>query len=139
MIKSFHHNLKGKIKIIWKPRPVGNEIKNLSDGATNIVHNMELYERKDIVAHMEHVKPFGATTATVIRITQPYHSIRRRVIADSWFGSVKSAVELLKKGLYSIMLVKTAHKQFPRCLLGQSTLERGQWVVYTARVNDHKI
>ena len=77
MIKSFHHNLKGKIKIIWKPRPVGNEIKNLSDAATNIVLNMELYEGKDIMAHMEHVKPFGATTATVIQITQPYHSIRR--------------------------------------------------------------
>ena len=30
MIKSFHHDLKGKIKIICKPRPIGNEIKNMS-------------------------------------------------------------------------------------------------------------
>ena len=29
-IKSFHHDLKGKIKIICKPRPIGNEIKNMS-------------------------------------------------------------------------------------------------------------
>ena len=49
MIKSFHHNLKGKIKIIWKPRPIGNKIKNLSDAATNIVLSMELYEVKDIM------------------------------------------------------------------------------------------
>ena len=86
---------------------------------------MELYEGKDIMAHMEHVKPFGATTATVTQITQPHHRTRRRVIADSWFGSVRSTVELLKKGLYSIMLVKIAHKQFPSCLLGQRNLERG--------------
>ena len=44
LIKSFHHNLKGKIKIIQEPRPIGNKIKNLSDTATNIVLNMEFYE-----------------------------------------------------------------------------------------------
>ena len=139
MIKSFRRNLKGKIKIIWKTRPIGNKIKNLSDAATNIVLDMELYEGKGIMAHKEHVKPFGVTTATMIRLAQPYHSTGRRVIADSWFGSVKSAVELLKNGLYTIMLVKTAHEQFPGRLLGQSTLEEGQGVAYTATVNDHKV
>ena len=91
------------------------------------------------MAHKEHVKPFRATTATVIHLTQPYHNTRRRVIADSWFSSMKSAVELLKNGLYSVMLVKTAHNQFTRCLLGQSTLGRGKWVAYTATVNGHKV
>ena len=76
------------------------------------------------MAYKEHRKPFGATTVTVIWLTQPHHSTRRRVIADSWFGSVKKAMELLKNGLFSIMLVKTAHKQFPRHLLGQSTLKK---------------
>ena len=38
--------MKGEVKIIWKPRPIGNKIKNLSDAATNIVLNMELYEGK---------------------------------------------------------------------------------------------
>ena len=46
MVKSFHHNLKGKIKIIHKPRPIGSEIKNMADGLSNIVPNMELYEAK---------------------------------------------------------------------------------------------
>ena len=54
IIKPFHCNLKGKVKIIQKLRPVGNEIKNLSDTATNIL-NMELYEGKDLTAHIEHV------------------------------------------------------------------------------------
>ena len=31
MIKSYHKNLKGKIKIIRKLRPVSNEIKDVSD------------------------------------------------------------------------------------------------------------
>ena len=91
------------------------------------------------IASKEHVKPFGATLATVFRLTQPYHSTGKRVIADSWFGSVKSAVELLKEGLYSIMLVKTACKQFPRCLVGQSTLERGKCIACIAIVDDHKV
>ena len=29
MIKSYHRNLKGKLKIIRKPRLIGNEIKNM--------------------------------------------------------------------------------------------------------------
>ena len=37
MIKSYHRGLKGLIKIIRKPRPIGNELKNMSDAATNIV------------------------------------------------------------------------------------------------------
>ena len=60
----------------------------------------------------EFVKPFGATTATTIRLTQLYSS-GCRVIADSRFGSIKCASELMKHGLYCIMLVKTAHKDFP--------------------------
>ena len=47
MTKSFHRNLKGKIKIIQKPRPGGNKIKNLMNRATNIALNMELFEGKD--------------------------------------------------------------------------------------------
>ena len=104
MIISYHQNLKGKIKIIHKPRPTGNEIKNLSDVASNIVLNMELYEGKDIMAAKDYVKLFGATTTTTLQLTQAYHGTEKKVIAHSWFGSVKSAVELLKRGLYSIMV-----------------------------------
>ena len=113
MIKSFHRNLCGKIKIIQKPTPVENEVKNLADAASQIVLNLELYEGKEPMSTEESVKPFGATTATTIRLTQPYDGNRRRVMADSWFSSVKCASELMKHGLYCIMLVKTAHRGFP--------------------------
>lgn len=49
MIKSFHRNLKVKIKIIRKPRPIGNEIKNLAAGPSEIVLNLQLYEGKKVM------------------------------------------------------------------------------------------
>ena len=53
MIKSYHWNLKGKIKIIRKACPIWNEIKNMADAATKIdaaikiAMNMEIYRGKD--------------------------------------------------------------------------------------------
>ena len=113
MLKSSHRNLHGKINIIQKPRPVGNEVKNLADAASQIVLNLELYKGKEPMSTKEFVKPFGATTATTIRLTQPYHGSGHRVIAGSWFGSAKCVGELMTHRLYCIMLVKTAHKDFP--------------------------
>ena len=42
MIKAFHWDLKGKMKIKRKPRPIGNEIKDLADASSTIVIQMEL-------------------------------------------------------------------------------------------------
>lgn len=56
------------------------------------------------------------------------------MIADSWFGSVKSAIKLYNiNGLYSNMLVKTAHVNYPRFLLG--TPKRGSWNSATAEID----
>ena len=83
MIKSFHRNLKGKIKIIRKPRPIGNEIKNLSDAMSNIVLNLELYKGKEIMSEKDFVKQYGAATATTLQLTQSYYGTGKRVVADS--------------------------------------------------------
>ena len=64
MVKSFHCGLKGKIKIIRKPRPIGDELKNFSD-AWNVVTYLELYKGRDIMSKKEFVKEYGATAATV--------------------------------------------------------------------------
>ena len=55
MIKSFYQNMKGKIKIIRKLRPIDNKIKNLSDATSNIVLNMELYKGKTIMSGKDFV------------------------------------------------------------------------------------
>ena len=82
MVKSFHRNLKVKINIIRKLRPIGNEIKNMVGGHFKIVVNMELYEGKDLMKDKDHVQAYGATTATTIHLTQPYHGSGRKVIDD---------------------------------------------------------
>ena len=62
MVKSFAKNLKGKMKIIRKPRPIGNEFKTLCDADTKIVLHMELYEGKEYMKNKAYVDQFGATT-----------------------------------------------------------------------------
>ena len=77
---------------------------------------MELYEGKNIMVAKDYVKQFGATTATTLRLSQPYNGTKKKVITDSWISLVESAVVLLKRGFYSITLVKTVHKQLRRQL-----------------------
>ena len=54
---------------------------------------------------------------------------RQNCPGNSWFGSVNSVKELMvKNGLYAIMLVKTAHRNYPKLLLREDGLsERGKW------------
>ena len=127
-----------KLRIIQKLGPVGNELRNLADAAAHIVLNLELYKGKEPMSTKE-FKPFGTTTVTTIRLTQSYHDSEHREIADSWFSSVKCASELIKRGLYCIMLVKTAHKEFLPQLFGTKKLEHGEWVVYSTERDGVKL
>ena len=73
------------------------------------------------MAKKQFVDDLGATAATCLRLTESYPLSDRMVI--SWFGSVKSAMEPeLRNDLYSIMLVKTVHKNYPKELLAESNL-----------------
>ena len=72
-------------------------------------------------------------------LTQPYYGTGKWDVADSRFGSIKCASELMKRGLYSLMLVKTAHNNFPKELLGETPLERGEWVTFSTIKNDAKL
>ena len=140
MIKAFHRGLNGKMKIIRKPRPIGNELKTVSDASTNIVLHMELHEPKEDMANKDYVDEYGATTACSLRLTSYWKGTGRIVIGDSWFGSVKTCSELHKiNGLYSIMLVKTAHKLYPRFLLREVNLQRGEWTSLIGEVDGLKV
>ena len=67
MIKAFHRGLNGKMKIIRKP--VGNELKTVSDANTHIVLHMELHESKEEMANKDHVRELSATAACSLRLT----------------------------------------------------------------------
>ncbi len=57
----------------------------------------------------------GATTATTLRLTEPWKGSGRIVVGDSWFGSCNTAEWLMDvNGLYSILAVKTGHKGYPK-------------------------
>ena len=127
MISSYHRNLSGKMKIQRKPRPIGVEIKGLADGKTKIILNIEKHEAKEKMQNKDFVNELGATTACSLRLTKPYWGTGRTVIADAWFGSVKCAIQLRNRGLYSIMVVKNNSMYFPNSLL-EKILETTQQV-----------
>ena len=137
MIKLYHGNLKGKMKIKRTPQPIRNEIKDLADARSLIAVKLELYEGKETMKEKEHVSKYGATCATTLHLTTDFYGTGRIVIADSGFGSVKMATALKQSGLYSIMIVETAHKRFPREALDSH--EIGEWVAYNATFDDVKL
>ena len=116
------------------------KLKTVSDASTHIVLHMELHEPKEDMADKEYVKEYGATAACCLRITAPWKGSGRIVVGDSWFGSVKTCVQLFNiNGLYSNLIVKTAHKKYPREMLREKEIERGQWVSVLGEVDGVKL
>ena len=137
MISLRHKMLEGKKKIIRKPRPVGVEIKNLCDSRTKIDLVLEKSETKERMT-LKDFQSLGSPVATTLRLTQPYWGSGRTVIGDSWFESVKTCENLKAKGLNSIMMVKTAHKLFPRYHLSRqkASLKPGEFVLCEQKSKD---
>ena len=78
----------------------------------------ELAEGKAIDARKQFRDQVGASTATTLRLTQPYAGTGCSVIADSWFGSCQTAEWLMDQhGLHSILAVKTGHRGYPKAQL----------------------
>ena len=107
------------MKIKRKPRPTGNEFKTMSN------RDQRSYSMK----YKKHVHELCATPATCLHLTEGLKGSEQTVVADSWFGSIKSAVQLINQnGLNSIMLVKTAYKNHPVDMLNESQLTQGKWI-----------
>ena len=66
-------------------------------------------EGKGIMSGKDHVQEYIVTATATSHLASG-----RYIIDDSWIVSVKSASERMRWGFYSIMLVKTAHEDFPR-------------------------
>ena len=96
-------------------------------------------EGKGIMSGKDHVQDYIATATATSHLTQPYNASGRCIIGDSWIVSVKSASERTRWGFYSIMLVKTAHEDFPRQLIGEEPLQCGEWKAYTTSKDGVKL
>jgi hypothetical protein len=104
----------GKTYITRKPRPFGVELKAVCCGVSNICLQIEIQEGKERMRAKQFVAEYGVTTATTLRLLQPWGGSKRYAVGDSWFGSVKCEVALhTLLGLFCIFIVKTAHTMFP--------------------------
>eukprot|EP00122_Pirum_gemmata_P020669 Pgem_evm1s19311 len=114
IIKGFSSYLYAKKKFKRKPRPIGVEFKDVCCGECLIVVNIELVDKPDVQSAKELTPELGSTAATTVRLTKYWNDSNRCVIADSWFGNITTAVELKKRGLFSIMNIKQGSKGFPK-------------------------
>ena len=79
----------------------------------------------------------SAGTSAVLELTRPWHSTNRIVVADSAFASVNTAVQLNKRRLGFIGVVKTATKRFPMEPLQDTVLpSRGQYTGMATSVDN---
>ena len=60
-----------------------------------------------------------------MRLLEPWFFTLRIVVADSWFGGVRTAEELKERLLFCVMSVKTAHKGYPKAQMKELLKKRG--------------
>ncbi|DAZ93699.1 TPA: hypothetical protein N0F65_009250 [Lagenidium giganteum] len=114
----YHHlGLPHKTKIPLKPVSQGAEIKTIADAQSGVILGLELVEGKERQRQKQYASEFGEGTAVVLRLSQPFQGTRRTVVADSAFASVKTLLQLERRGLYFIGLVKTASVGYPKAAL----------------------
>lgn len=118
-----------------KPEPLGAELKTTGDALSGVLLFVEIQEGKEAHAKQEFYKEFGHTTATTLRMNKAWAGSKRVVYGDSWFAGVKTAVQMLERGLHFMGDVKTNTKGYPVEALEEATgEERGAWAVFETTV-----
>ncbi len=108
-----------------KPTPLGFMLKTLVDTVSGVLLNAEIVEGVEKDTNKEYNGVWGKSTGCTLRLCRPWHGKARVIIADSWFGSYKTAVALLKHGCFVVANVKTGHKHFPKTKLKGIVKKRG--------------
>ena len=101
-----------------KPTPLGIMLKTIVDGETGILLHAELVEAAEVMRELQYVKEWGQTTATILRLAEPFQGKARILIIDSWFGSLRTAYALKTlQNIYCIANVKQNSRGFPKTAL----------------------
>jgi hypothetical protein len=96
-------------KIPRKPHPIGQEFKALEDESISFILQLDTISNSvkkkhgDIDRHL---------IGTLKRLTKPWLSSGRIIIADSWFGSPEMGSTLAKHDLFMIMKVTKRNHWF---------------------------
>lgn len=97
--------------------------------------------KEEHTKHKWHAE-YGHTTATTLRLTEPWHGSGRVVFGDSWFAGVKTAEAMLLHGLHFMGDVKTNTKRFCAAELVAATgPASGDWAVCSSmvKVNEESV
>ncbi|RHZ82423.1 hypothetical protein Glove_109g106 [Diversispora epigaea] len=76
-------------KIPRKPHPIGCEFKTMADARTNLFLQLDPVEPPEYSSKKKFAE-HSATIATMLRLTEPWFSSGRTIIADSWFDALES-------------------------------------------------
>ena len=118
-----------------KPEPLGVEMKATACALSGLFLFLEICEGKVAHEKQKWFSEHGHTTATTLRITEPWHGSDRVVAGDSWFAGVKCAEALGNNGLYFIGDIKTNTRRFPIKILKAATpKQRGSYITYTSEL-----
>ena len=91
-----------------KPWPFGNEYHDAGHADSNIIWSLELHEGKDRPPQLNNM-PFddlAKTVGTLLQLTEPVWGSGKVFILDSGFCILKAIIELQKKGIFAMALIK---------------------------------
>ena len=123
MIKWLGRGMPGFMHVQRKPTPKGLELHTLCCGMCGILVFFEVYEGKQAMetkAFCEEQKRLlgrdgpWKSVALTLRMVERFQEGARTLIADSWFGSINCILALYQVGVFAVMMVKTAHKNYPK-------------------------
>ena len=110
--------------IMRKPKPLGTEFKVLCDASTGVFLYIEIQEGKDTKRAKPYSSDLGGCAGCTMRRLEAPCKPGSTLIGDSWFGSVRAAVEAGKREVEFVGVVKTAHSLFPKAWLEQTLKDK---------------
>ena len=115
MVVVTHNGLPWLAYVVRKPHPLGMEIKNLACGKSKVFLRLQVQMGKPAMKTLcEDTFPkMKVTVATTLWLCEPWFETGRICVFDSWFGGFQCADELMSRGLYCVMAVKTGTSRFP--------------------------
>ena len=114
----------------------GCEIQTSCCATSGVMIRMKLVKSDAADTEAEHNEDTNHGTQVMLHLIEPWLYTNRIVCADSYFSSVSSAMELLRRHTKYIGVVKQAHRQYPMAFLQQVVLNRGLYKgLYTRAEN----
>ena len=101
----------------------GNEYHNAGCAESDIIWALELWEGKDRPPQLnnKHFDDIRKTVGTLLRLTEPVWGSGRVIVLDSGFCVLQVIVELRKKGLFAVALIKK-HRYWPKYIPGDNII-----------------